>query len=262
MPVPARSALAVVALSGAFRFSAGLLAQPPRSTAWLGEGVAEAGGAGWGYWGCCGLSPDFHGNRGDAARPARGGARALRKPVFRPGGVPFLVRWVLAVSSAVLLAGLVELGVAQQQIVDRTLQDSLRNYGALAEQLTEALATTSDPTSQESTIAAELDHIKHGYGTAYVGLFAADGRLFAESGKEAGRARADPVMLFEVASTGTAAIETEEIAGEDAPAEAYEFFVPVSAPEGTLVLNIDQHPDFIMELVADQRQREVLGSRH
>jgi diguanylate cyclase (GGDEF)-like protein len=174
-------------------------------------------------------------------------------------GLPFLVRWILAVSSAVLLAGLVEFGVAQQQIVDRGLQDSLRNYGALSEQLEEALAANSDPAIRDAAIAAELDHIKHGYGTVYAGLFAADGRLFAEAGKEPGRTRADPARLAEVASTGTAAVEAEELADRDASGEAYEFFIPVSAPGATLILNIDQHPDIISELVADQRQRGLLG---
>jgi hypothetical protein len=109
--------------------------------------------------------------------------------------VPFLVRWVFAVSSAVLLAGLVQYSVAQQQIVDRALQDSLRNYGALADELQTALAATSDPSVQEAAVAAELDHIGHSYGTAYVGLFAPDDRLIGESGKEAGRASPDPARL-------------------------------------------------------------------
>ena len=95
---------------------------------------------------------------------------------------------------------------------DRGLQDSIRNYGALAEQLEEALAENSDPVARDAAIAAELEHIKHGYGTVYVGLFAGDGRLFVEAGKEAGRERADPARLAEVASTGTPAVETEEVA--------------------------------------------------
>ena len=166
-----------------------------------------------------------------------------------------MARWVLAVSAAVLLAGLAEFGVAQQQIIDRGLQDSIRNYGALAEQLERALAANSDPAARDAAIAAELDHVKHGYGTVYVGLFAGDGRLFVEAGKEAGRERANPVRLAEVASTGTPAVETEEVAS----GEGYEFFIPVTAPGGTLIMNVDQDPGIIAELVADERQRGLLG---
>lgn len=197
--------------------------------------------------------------RGDGVGLAADGGRGARKRSFRPVGLPFLVRWVLAVSSAVLLAGLVQFGMAQQQIVDRALQDSLRNYGALAEQLEEVLAANSDPKIQDAAVAAELNHMEHGYGTVYVGLFAADGRLFGESGKEPGRARADPVRLVEVATTGTPAIVTEDITTDKGPGEGYEFFIPVSAPEGTRVLTINQHPDIIAELIADLWQREVLG---
>ena len=163
-----------------------------------------------------------------------------------------------AVAAAMLLAGLVEFAVAQQQIVDRGLQDSLRNYAALATKIEETLAADADPETQGSAVAAELDHIGHGYGTSYVGLFAADGRLIAESGAEAGMARPDPERLSEVASTGTAAIDTEALAGEEGQSQAYEFFIPVSSPEGTLVLNLDQHPDIIAELISDLWQRQVL----
>lgn len=189
---------------------------------------------------------------------ARGGGHAARNRRLRPG-LPFLVRWVLAVASAMLLAGLVEFAAAQQQIVDRGLQDSLRNYGALAEELEDALAANSDPKTQHAAVAAELDHIGHGYGTVYVGLFAADGRLYAESGKEAGQTRAEPARLSEVASTGTAVAEKETTRGENGSREAYEYFIPVSAPGGPLVLSIDQHPDIIAVMVADLWQRKALG---
>jgi diguanylate cyclase (GGDEF)-like protein len=196
---------------------------------------------------------------GGAAGQA-GGGRAARKRKVQPAGLPFLVRWVVAVAAAVLLAGFVEFAVARQQIVDRGLQDSLRNYGALAEEIEAALAADPDPKTQEAAAAAEVDHIGHSYGTVYVGLFAGDGRLIAESGMEAGKTSPDPARLTEVASTGTAAVEGEEHEGEeDGHREGYEFLIPVTAPGGTLVLHIDQHPDIIGELVADQGQRTALG---
>lgn len=228
----------------------------------LGVSVAGPGGAGWGL---LGDALDYHRtftgtHRGGGAGRAAGGGVAGKVRRFLPRGVPFLVRWVFAVTSAVLLAGLVQYSVAQQQIVDRALQDSLRNYEALADELQTALAATSDPKVQEAAVAAELDHIGHSYGTAYVGLFALDGRLIGESGKEAGRARPDPARLSEVASTGSAAIETEVLEEmQDGQGAGYEFFIPVPAPDGTAVLSIDQRPDIIAELIADLRQREILG---
>ena len=142
-----------------------------------------------------GLSPDIQDAPWRWGRSGRGRQSRREGAAFPSEGVPFLVRWIFAVSSAVLLAGLVQYSVAQQQIVDRALQDSLRNYGALADELQTALAATSDPSVQEAAVAAELDHIGHSYGTAYVGLFAPDDRLIGESGKEAGRASPDPARL-------------------------------------------------------------------
>jgi hypothetical protein len=207
---------------------------------------------------------DFHRtfkqtHRGGAAGQVRGGGRPGRWRRFLPKGLPFLVRWVLAVSSAVLLAGLVQFSVAQQQIVDRALQDSLRNYRALAEELDEALTSNSDPTIRDAAVAAELNHIELSYGTVYVGLFAANGRLIAESVEEAGKGKADPARLSEVASTGTAVIQSEALEGQAGEGEGYEFFIPVPTPEGTLVLNVDQRPQIISELIADLRQRQTLG---
>ena len=168
-----------------------------------------------------------------------------------------MVRWVFAVSAAMLLAGLVEYGMAQQQIVDRALQDSLRNYGSLAAGLEDVLAADSDPTIREAAIAAELRHIRHSYGTVYVGLFDAGNRLVAgaDGGTGAGdSAHSNAGRLAEVLSTGRSKVGTEA-----SEIGRYEFLVPVSSPGGTLVLEIDQRADIVTELVADLRLRKVLG---
>ncbi len=59
-------------------------------------------------------------------------------------------------------------------------------------------------------------------------------------------------------STGETTVETEaEIGGKGIT--RYEFLVPVSAPEGTLILEIDQHADIITELIGDLGPHKILG---
>lgn len=171
-----------------------------------------------------------------------------------------MVQWVLAVSSAMLLAGLVEYGVARQQIVDRALQDSLRGYQAMAEGLEEALVSAAPPAAQAELIEREIEHLRHSYGTEYVGLFDAAGQLVASSGAGEGAiAETGPELLDDVLATKQATVQTEADEGEDEQHGRYEFLLPMSSSEGMLVLEIDQRADIITELVDDLRLRKFLG---
>jgi diguanylate cyclase (GGDEF)-like protein len=189
--------------------------------------------------------------------PAGGGHAGLVRG-FTPARVPFLVRWALAVSLAMLAAGAMEFGVSQQQLADRTLKDSLRDYQALAQGVEEALVPGAQPVPPSEAVSRELHHLGYSYGTVYVGLFASDGRLISGSRKEAGPGGADVSRLAQVAATGQATVGMETDPGEDGEGGRYEFLLPVSSPEGTLVLEIDQRADTVTEVIADLALRKVL----
>ncbi len=63
-----------------------------------------------------------------------------------------MVRWVFAVSAAMLVAGFIEYGVTRQHIIDRGLEDSRRNYEALAGRLEQVLADETDPLQREQGV--------------------------------------------------------------------------------------------------------------
>lgn len=173
-----------------------------------------------------------------------------------------MARWVFAVTAAMLVASAVEYAAAHQRIVDRTLEESLRSYGAQVAEVEEALAIGSDPKTRDAAIDDELHRILHTYGTLYVGLFDRENRLVASA--EGGPAvhKANQIhagRLAEVLTTGQATVEIEADEGEGGQEGRYEFLLPVSSPGGTLVLEIDQRADIITEHVADLRLRRVLG---
>jgi diguanylate cyclase (GGDEF)-like protein len=171
-----------------------------------------------------------------------------------------MIRWVFAVSAAMLVAGLIEYGVARQHIIDRGLEDSRRNYEAMAGRLENILEEDTDPLQREQSLAAEVQHLQHSQGIAYVGLFDAAGTLIVRGAEGDGGAsdHSDASRFSEVLSTGETTVETEaEIGGKGIT--RYEFLVPVSAPEGTLILEIDQHADIISELIGDLGPHKILG---
>lgn len=190
----------------------------------------------------------------------------LRRPRHRKraglvaSGLSFMVRWVFAVSAAMLVAGVMEYGFARQQIIDRAIEDSRRNYEVLAEGLAEALtAAGSDAGRREHAIADELHHVLRSPGTVQVGLFDASGKLLASGEDQTSLGEidgADPRRFADVLATGETAVRTESSHAGEA---GYRFLVPVTAPGGTLVLEIDQHPEIINELVQDLGQNKLLG---
>ncbi|GAA4365511.1 EAL domain-containing protein [Paeniglutamicibacter cryotolerans] len=177
---------------------------------------------------------------------------------FKPAGLPFMAQWMLAVSSAMLLAGLVESGLAQQQIVERVLEGSLRNYEVLASGLEEVLAMDVDPKLRETLIADEMRHVGHSYGTVYAGLFDAQDHLLSSVGGGNGDPSgtpADAAGRQAVLETGRGAVGSDE----GADAARHEFVVPVSTPDGMLVLEIEQQAGIVTDLVADLRSRNIIG---
>lgn len=197
-------------------------------------------------------------HRGDGALPAGTRNRTGRTRRFRPARLPFMVQWVLAVSSAMLLAGLVESGLAQQQIADRVLQASLQHYVVLASGLEGVLSTDLDPEARDTAIAVEMRHIMQSYGTVYAGLFNAENHLVASVGDNSNTAtapQADAARREEVLRAGIGAIVNDP----GSEAARHEFLLPVSTPGGMLVLEIEQQADFVTDLAADLRLRNALA---
>jgi diguanylate cyclase (GGDEF)-like protein len=180
---------------------------------------------------------------------------------FSASGLSFMVRWAFAVSAAMLVAGLIEYAVARQQIIDRGLEGYRLTYEAVAAELEESLAADLDPAKREQAVADEIHHLQRSQGTVYVGLFRLDGTLIARGDGQAGAGEsetADATRFSEMLSTGTTTVETEsEIGGTGVT--RYEFLVPVSAPEGTLVLEIDQRAEIITGLVGNLGSNKLLG---
>lgn len=78
-----------------------------------------------------------------------------------------------------LVAGLIEYGVARQQIIDRGLEGYRLIYEAVAAELEESLAADLEPAKREQAVTDEIHHLPRSQGTVYVGLFRLDGTLIA-----------------------------------------------------------------------------------
>jgi diguanylate cyclase (GGDEF)-like protein len=172
-----------------------------------------------------------------------------------------MLRWVFAIAAAMLVAGVIEYGFARQQIIDRGLEDSRRNYEALAAGLEEALGAAADPAAREDAIADEIRHLEHSPGTVSVGLFDAAGRIIAQGNGEIHDDHSDETnaqIFAEVVATGESKL-VSQAGHSDSGVTGYDYLVPVSAPEGTLVLKIDQHPEFITELVRNLGPSKLIG---
>lgn len=174
---------------------------------------------------------------------------------------PFVVRWVFAVSLAMLGEGFVEYKLAEQQLLDRALQDSLKSYEALAGGLEEILAAGLAPAQRDPILSRDLRRIRSSHGTVDVRLFNAAGTLVAgtgpDDGPDAGTGTAAGVR--EALASGHGSVGRQTAAGSDDQAAAYEFFVPLASPEGTLVLKVDRRQDIVTGLHADLRARAVFN---
>ena len=75
----------------------------------------------------------------EKASPRRRTRHGKRR--FSAPGLSFIVRWAFAVSAAMVVAGLIEYGVARQQIIDRRLED----YQIVLEVTEQAALNHADP---------------------------------------------------------------------------------------------------------------------
>lgn len=160
-----------------------------------------------------------------------------------------------------LVAGLIEFGLARQQVIDQALEESRRDYELLAAGLEDALAEKTGRAERSEAMAHQLAHVKRSNGTVYVGLFDGDGKLLAssDSGADGGASEEeDAGRLSEVLLTGRTTVKTEsEIGGTGVT--RYEFLVPVSSPDGLLVLEVDQEAGVIAGLLRDIGPNKLFG---
>ena len=160
-----------------------------------------------------------------------------------------------------LVAGLIEFGLARQQVIDQALEESRRDYELLAAGLEDALAEKTGRAERSEAMAHQLAHVKRSNGTVYVGLFDGDGKLLASSnsGADGGASEEeDAGRLSEVLLTGRTTVKTEsEIGGTGVT--RYEFLVPVSSPDGLLVLEVDQEAGVIAGLLRDIGPNKLFG---
>lgn len=192
--------------------------------------------------------------------PRRTNPPDRRHPGSWSGKAPFLVRWALAITAGMLLAGVVEYSIATRQLADRALQENARNYQAQVEVLQDVLAQDLAPQRREGAVEDELRRIGRGYGTLYAGLFDRSGQPFGSRATEATDPQdVDPDNLAAVVASGELSVQSEADEGEMGEVGRYEFLLPVTAPEGLLVLEIDQRADVVTDLVADLRSRKALG---
>lgn len=172
----------------------------------------------------------------------------------------FLVRWVLAVLVAMLVAGIVEYGLAARQFTETSLDETTKDYQDQARELEAVLASEVEPGRRALAVRAELGRLTRSRGVVQVKLFDAAGRLVR--GTELDAVDYESVdqnqLAQQVVSTGRPLVADEADEGEAGGGARHMFFLPVRAPEGLLVLMVDQRTDAIRDLVADMRVRKML----
>ncbi len=183
--------------------------------------------------------------------PRADGPRAERAP-WR-----FLVRWIAAVALSMIAAGLVEYSVAVHQLEQRSLEAALNGYTTEVAGLEEILFADLPPAERAEAIDHELEHISLTYGTAYVGLFDADGRSVGPVDRGS---HIHLGAIREVISSGEpSAHEEGQEGGVGGQEHRFEFLLPVRSPDGLFVAEVDQHADIIEAILKDLRLRKVYG---
>jgi diguanylate cyclase (GGDEF)-like protein len=178
----------------------------------------------------------------------------------------FLVRWVLAVAVAMTVAGLVEHAFSAQQLERRIVEESTAGYLAELHSLEEVLAADLAPLVRQHRVKEEMEHLGRTYGTQYVALFDAEGAVVGvagpdgqESDGEPKEDTVDPRKVRSVALSQQPITGVEEEAGEAGEEGRYEFLLPVRAPGGTLVLEVDQNAEVVGDLLSDLRLAKAAG---
>jgi diguanylate cyclase (GGDEF)-like protein len=199
------------------------------------------------------------GGRRTAVTPAAGpdddAPRRRSSVVTAVSRTPFVARWILAVALSMAVGSGVEYVGGSRALEARVLEEALHGYEADLEGLEEALGSGLTGSARQYGIEAALRAVGRTHGTAYVGLFQADGTPIDVVGGEADLL--DPARAHGVAMTGVPLVAPESDEGEDEEGR-YEFLLPVASPDGTLVVEIDQHDDLVGDMVRDMGMHKLL----
>jgi diguanylate cyclase (GGDEF)-like protein len=192
------------------------------------------------------------------AVPEQTGTPRSRVPRGIAGRAPFVLRWVVAVGASMLLGAGVEYAIASHQVEQRALEAAADDYADDLSGLELVLAADLPADARRIAARAELQDVLATHGTEYVALLEADGQPLGVAG---GRlSEPDLAGVRQVVATGRPVMEhAHDAAHETGEYHVYELLLPVEAPEGTLVVEIDQRADVIAEMLADMRLRKLLG---
>ncbi len=170
----------------------------------------------------------------------------------------FLVRWTSAVAISVLAVGALEYAYAsyqlEQRLVDQAADELMLDVGELEERV----ARADSASAELAVVGAELDDIAARDDTLHVAVFDAAGNLVLDlDSADAEAVSAD--RLAQVISSDSPLSQKEQDEGELSDENRYEFLLPLRTSQGVLVLEIDQRPELIAGLLADLRERKLLG---
>ncbi len=172
----------------------------------------------------------------------------------------FLTRWVTAIFMGMALAGLVEYSVASRQLENRVLQAALEQQTVHTAHLERLFARDLPTGTSKAELTAELAEISAGYEVRFVALWSADAALVGRAGQDIDEGRElSPVETSTIASVASTDQAVARRGAEARDQDRFEFLLPVSTPDGPLVLEIDQHASVVDGLLGDLRQRKAYG---
>ncbi len=155
---------------------------------------------------------------------------------------------------SVIAASLILYGFTSHGLERRLLQESLRGYTAQAGRLEQILAAGTPSTVTRDALRSEVSWMGRAYGTVYVGLSDGAGTLIASSGTPG--SGPNPDTRHSVIAFTHANLPDHAVAGPNGQ-DRFEFVLPVTSPQGTLVLQVDENAQIVRNLVFDLRARTV-----
>lgn len=173
----------------------------------------------------------------------------------------FLLRWILAVAVAVMVAGCVEYVFAAAQLKQRIVEQSTVQLQAELPELERVLSADIPPEVRRERISQHLEHLASTEGTEHAELLDSSSAVVSDAGSHDaggdGKEETDAQRVRSVAASQRPLIQ--KIEEGDVEGGRYEFLLPVSAPEGTMVLVVHQDARVIAALLDDMRLVKVAG---
>lgn len=175
----------------------------------------------------------------------------------------FVARWVAAIFVSMALAGLLEHTVGSRQLEHRVLQSALEQQTVHTAHLEELYAGDQQGDAFQAALTSELEEVAAGYEVRYVELWTADGTSLGTAGQDTQSLddfrSVDALTILSVAaSQEPVAMRSDDVAA-DGEKGRFEFVLPVSTPDGPLVLEVDQDAHVVDDLLGDIRNTKALG---